>query len=307
MQGNQSRPSPLLAWPPHWPHCHSCPASHAAIDDIDGELGEPDDQMLEQALPRLQQLTAVVRAVCRRRWRAENPPPACCSLAAGALRAATVAGHALDAAACQPLHCCVHPSMLAASSLPPCTSRYLTLPPAPSPCTLQYLFSGGLPDTPAALSSLRHLHTVCWSGWNEEPLPLPGGAWLAGLRRLALSCHFLSDAASVETLSTARQLERLGVSDTCQHEDYYRGDNKHLEVAFYRDAPVRAILAWAQRHGSLRLLALGQVSRRTAAAAAAAQRQRPGLGIEAGRGVGVFQAACGYVGEQMYESSDEDE
>lgn len=150
-----------------------------------------------------------------------------------------------------------------------------------------------MPETPAALSLLRRLHTVCWLGYDKEPRRLPGGPWLSSLRRLALSCHFLSDAASLKTLSTARQLEQLGVADTCQLQGYGHDLHAPREVAFYRDAPVRRIIEWARQHASLQLLALGKVLPRTAARAAAAQRARPGLSIEVGV-KDVYEAACGY-------------
>ncbi|PRW33536.1 Cellulose synthase [Chlorella sorokiniana] len=171
------------------------------IDDCEGSLWEPDDSVLERALPQMQHLTAV------------------------------------------------------------------------------YLFSGGLPDTPAALSSLQHLDTVCWSGWDNKPQPLPGGPWLARLRRLVLSCHFLSDAASLATLSGAQRLERLGIRDTCEFEHFSRGPNMRPEVKSYRDAEVAKIIAWTKKHTSLQLLALIKLSPRMARAAAAAQRSRPALCI----------------------------
>ncbi|KAI7845055.1 hypothetical protein COHA_001420 [Chlorella ohadii] len=187
-----------------------------AIADDQGLLGEPDEHILEQALPQLQQLTAV------------------------------------------------------------------------------YLISQGLPDTPAALSSLRHLHTVCWSGYETEPRPLPGGPWLAGLRRLALSCHFLSDAASLKTLDAARHLQRLGLTHTLQGTGkIIRSVKGRPGRILYKVEEVKRVLEWAQRHASLQHLAMQELPVDMVGPLAAARRARPGLTIRIN--ADVFAVACDYA------------
>ncbi len=167
---------------------------------------------------------------------------------------------------------------------------------------MQYLFSGGLPDSPAALSSLQHLDTVCWSGWDNEPKQLPGGPWLGRLRRLAVSCWFLSDADSLATLSGAQHLEHLGV-----HGSFDKDGPRHAasRQKARRSAEVANILAWAQGHASLRQLALRQLPPRMArAAAAAARRSRPDLSIRQAKD--VFEAVCEYQCQETAFSDDDE-
>ncbi|PRW33572.1 F-box LRR-repeat 21 isoform A [Chlorella sorokiniana] len=71
-----------------------------------------------------------------------------------------------------------------------------------------------LPCSLSALSSLRHIDTVCWQDTASGAQPLPGGSRLGQLRRLAVAGYYLWDAASLATLSGALQLERLGVTHT---------------------------------------------------------------------------------------------
>lgn len=173
-------------------------------------------------------------------------------------------------------------------------------PAHPPSHPLQYLFSAALPQTPAALSSLRRLHTVCWCNFASEPRPLPGGAWLSGLRRLALSCHFLSDAASLKTLDAARHLQRLGLDDVAEVEDLWREQRQEQstagEAARQQASPVQRFFDWAQRHGSLQLLALDASADVVAAAAVAAQGARPGLSVEvAGPVHEMAELTCGHV------------
>lgn len=149
-----------------------------------------------------------------------------------------------------------------------------------------------LPCSLTALSSLQHLQTVCWGrGYEKASLPLPGGPWLGQLRHLALSLHYLSDAASLETLSGAAQLERLGLNDT--HSTRLVPLNGKMQKAggFHNGDMLRAV-AWAQRHPSLQHLALERMSARIFDAAVAAMRQRPGLRIAQDRD--VFFVMCGF-------------
>ncbi|PRW33618.1 tubby-like F-box 3 isoform X2 [Chlorella sorokiniana] len=194
-----------------------------ASDDIGGWLKEADKQILEQALPRLQHLTAV------------------------------------------------------------------------------HILSPSLPGSLAAISSLQHLDTVCWQDATAAAAPLPGGPWLAHLRRLALSSYFLSDAASLATLSGASQLERLGVRDTYKvlQPQGRRGRQEPVPLT----AEVQRITAWAERHPSLQLLALERVpldalhvgkSPRPKRAA----QLRPGLLLHEVED--VFLAACGLVRQDPF-------
>lgn len=157
--------------------------------------------------------------------------------------------------------------------------------------TPQHLYATCLPSSPTALSSLQHLHTVSWLGAIDGPRPLPGGPWLAGLRRLVLSSCILSSAASLTTLSSAQQLERLGVFDT------------HVGVPIYGRKVLRRvlhILQWAQQHTSLQLLALDSTLRGAAAAAAtAAMQQRPGLQIKPAADVDVV--VCDYLQDSVHD------
>ena len=170
---------------------------------------------------------------------------------------------------------------------------------------LQYLFSQGLPDTPAVLSSLQHLNTVCWSGWDREPRPLPGGPWLGRLRRLAISCHFLSDAASLATLSGAPRLERLGVADTAEYVYYASGNRRQRRLTSVWDAEVACIVAWVKGHASLQLLVLHKLSPRIARAAAAARRSRPALHVR--EESDIYQAVCGYQCQEAGISDDDED
>lgn len=170
------------------------------------------------------------------------------------------------------------------------------------PCTahhpVQYMFSAGLPDTPAALSTLQHLDTVCWRGcsWQAEPGPLPAGPWLGRLRRLAISCRSLSVEGSLAALSGAQQLERLGVTDT--FEESHRvphGGGVHRFIKSWHTDEVANILAWARGHASLHLLVLHGLPPSTARAAAAARRSRPDLSIQQAKDAeDVYEAGCGY-------------
>ncbi|PRW33692.1 F-box LRR-repeat 21 isoform X2 [Chlorella sorokiniana] len=165
--------------------------------------------------------------------------------------------------------------------------------------TAVYLLSACLPPNPSILSSLRHLHTVSWLGMEGRPRPLPGGPWLARLRRLALSSRFLADAASLATLSGAQQLERLGVHDTCPRakRPVWQGGQLRF-VPSYDVSTGLQLVEWAQQHTSLQLLALQATPPALAAAAAVAMQQRPDLRIEAA--TDVWAAACGYQQDEVH-------
>lgn len=152
------------------------------------------------------------------------------------------------------------------------------------------LVAGGLPQAPHALCSLRCLHTVCWARGDGSPAPLPGGPWLARLRFLALPCYLLSDADRLETLSDARQLERLGVSNVKPPRWHRQGAAPTAAPAPYRTAEVLRILRWAPQHASLQLLALARMTPEVAAAAAVVAERRPGLSVI--QTLKVFEAVC---------------
>lgn len=160
------------------------------------------------------------------------------------------------------------------------------------------MFSAGLPDAPAALSSLQHLDTVCWRGcsWRAEPGPLPAGPWLGRLRRLAISCRSLSVEGSLAALSGAQQLEQLGVTDTFEESNrVFPVASGQRHVKSWRNAEVAALLAWAQGHASLRLLVLHGLPPSMARAAAAARCSRPDLSIQQAKDAeDVYEAVCGY-------------
>ena len=131
---------------------------------------------------------------------------------------------------------------------------------------------------------------VCWARGDGSPTPLPGGPWLARLRFLALPCYLLSDADSLETLSEARQLERLGVSNVKPPRWHRQGAAPTAAPAPYRTAEVLRILRWAPQHASLQPLALARMTPEVAAAAAVVAERRPGLSvIETWE---VFEAVC---------------
>lgn len=137
---------------------------------------------------------------------------------------------------------------------------------------------------------------MCYWRNDANPAPLPDGPWLGRLCRLALPCYLLSDADSLMTLSEARQLQQLGITNVHQRVRWRREGTKHAKApAPYHTAEVRRILEWAPQHASLQLLVLASLAPEVAAAAAAAQQQRPGLQVVDTKG--VFQAACGYERE----------
>lgn len=153
--------------------------------------------------------------------------------------------------------------------------------------------ASGLPCSLAALSSLQQLQTVCWESGNEKAsLPFPGGPWLGQLGHLALSLRYLSDAASLQTLSGATQLEHLGVIGT-HSTRLVPLDGQMKEASSFHNGSMLRAVAWAQHHPSLQLLALDCMSARVADAAAAAMQQRPGLRIRQCYRH-VFFVACGY-------------
>lgn len=134
------------------------------------------------------------------------------------------------------------------------------------------------------------LDTVCWARGDGSPTLLPDGPWLARLRFLALPCCLLSDTDSLETLSEARQLERLGVSNVKPPRWHRQGTQPTDAPAPYCTAEVLRIRQWAPQHASLKLLALARMTPEVAAAAAVAAERRPGLSvIETWE---VFEAVC---------------
>ena len=159
---------------------------------------------------------------------------------------------------------------------------------------MQYCFSSGrLPSNPAALASLQHLETVAWVGSQREPAPLPAGPWLARLRCLVVSAHFLSDAASLATLSGAQRLERLALAD-CYRRALIVGKAKAIRRPNrYHKAELQRIVAWAPGHASLQQLVLETPALKVVEPAVqAAQRARPLLEIS--QATDVSEAVSGF-------------
>lgn len=167
-------------------------------------------------------------------------------------------------------------------------------------CTaLQYVLADRLQDSHAALASLPRLETVCWRGrsYSDEyasEQALPGGPWLSRLRRLVMPAPTLAQAASLEALSKARQLEQLGVSCTTwiQHLATRLRPVKVYRKQMYRDAAVLRILEWVATHPSLQLLVLQHMSQAMHTAAAAAQQRLHGLRVS--QDDDVCGAVCSY-------------
>lgn len=75
------------------------------------------------------------------------------------------------------------------------------------------------PSPPSSLKTLRQLRSFGFLRYEEDDLvgdPLPAGAWLASLRRLAGSCTFL--VASLPALAAASQLQELSLLEVIDAE-----------------------------------------------------------------------------------------
>lgn len=113
-----------------------------------------------------------------------------------------------------------------------------------------------------------------------------------------LSSCFLSSAASLTTLSSAQQLERLGVFDTHGYP-WWQGRAAAVGSRVLRSKVLR-IVQWAEGHTSLHLFALDSTLRGAAAAAAtAAMQQRPGLQIKQDADVDI--AVCDYQQDSVHD------